>query len=308
MRQGHPFDRSRDYGIASLGLALTLGGLAAGLLLGNGWHAGFMNIQAASALLPSWFWESCTTLGDARLLLALALPLLCREPRLLWAILLAALVGGLLSRGIKLAFAMPRPAAILDLGQMTVIGARLTRHSFVSGHTVTAFAFFSVWLGVLGWRRSWLIFVLASLAGMSRVAVGAHWPIDVLAGAMLGLLAGWLGCKLAGKLQWGSRPGNQGILLGLVVIAVATLPLDGQGYPGSLLWRTVACLWGLFGVYLSLRQAFLPWPGLDVCGCRRPAPSEASGRACPINIFVTVPTYKPQVSRYSHPRTLRKEF
>lgn len=261
MSQWRPFDRSGDFAVASFGLVLLFGGLASGLLLGNGWHGGFMSLQAMSALLPAWFWESCTTLGDARLLLALALPLLCREPRVLWAILLAALVGGLLSRGIKLAFAMPRPAAILDLGQMTVIGARLTRHSFVSGHTVTAFAFFSVWLGVLGWRRSGVIFVLASLAGMSRVAVGAHWPIDVLVGAMLGLLAGWLGCKLAGKLQWGLRPGNQGILLGMVVIAVGTLPLDGQGYPGSLPWRIVACLWGLFGCYLSLRQAFLSWSG-----------------------------------------------
>lgn len=261
MRQGHPFDRSRDYGIASLGLALTLGGLAAGMLLGNGWHAGFMNIQAASALLPSWFWESCTTLGDARLLLALALPLLCREPRLLWAILLAALVGGLISRGIKLAFAMPRPAAILELGQMTIIGARLTQHSFVSGHTVTAFAFFGVWLGFLGWRRSWLIFLLASLAGVSRVAVGAHWPIDVLAGAMLGFLAGWLGCKLADKLQWGLLPGNRSILLGVVVIAVATLPLDGQGYPDSLPWRVLTCLWGISGFVLSMRPASIFWPG-----------------------------------------------
>jgi len=261
MRQWNPSERSGSFAIASLGFALLFGGLAFGLMLGNGWHGGFMSVQALSAVLPAWFWESCTTFGDARLLLALALPLLCREPRMLWAILLAALVGGLLSRGIKLAFAMPRPAAILDLGQMTIIGARLTQHSFVSGHTVTAFAFSSVWLGFQGGRRSGLIFVLASLAGVSRVAVGAHWPIDVLAGAMLGLLAGWLGCKLAGKLQWGLRPGNREVLLGLVVIAVATLPLDGQGYPGSLPWRIVACLWGLLGYYLSLRQPLSPWPG-----------------------------------------------
>jgi len=261
MSQWRPFDRSGDFAVASFGLVLLFGGLASGLLLGNGWHGGFMSIQAMSALLPAWFWESCTTLGDARLLLALALPLLCREPRVLWAILLAALVGGLLSRGIKLAFAMPRPAAILELGQMTIIGARLTQYSFVSGHTVTAFAFFSVWLGFHGWRRSWLVLMLACLAGLSRIAVGAHWPIDVLAGALFGLLAGWLGGELAGRLQWGLRPGNRSLLLGLVVVAVATLPLDGQGYPGSLPWRTVACLWGLFGVYLSLRQVFLPWPG-----------------------------------------------
>lgn len=261
MRQWNLLEQSGRHTIASLGIGLLFGSLASGVMLSNGWHGGFMSIQALSIVLPAWFWESCTTLGDARLLLALALPLLCREPRLLWAILVAALLGGLLSRGIKLAVAMPRPAAVLDLGQMTIIGARLTRHSFVSGHTVTAFAFFSVWLGFLGWQRSGLIFVLASLAGLSRVAVGAHWPIDVLAGAMLGLLAGWLGCKVASKLQWGLRAGNQVILLGLVVIAVATLPLDDQGYPGSLAWRIVACLWGLLGCYLSLRQAFWPWAG-----------------------------------------------
>jgi membrane-associated phospholipid phosphatase len=32
------------------------------------------------------------------------------------------------------------------------------------------------------------VLVLAVLAGLSRISVGAHWPEDVLAGAALGLL------------------------------------------------------------------------------------------------------------------------
>jgi hypothetical protein len=45
----------------------------------------------------------------------------------------------------------------------------------------------------------WL-FVLAALAGLARVAVGAHWPADVLAGTSVGLLSGMLGASIAQRI------------------------------------------------------------------------------------------------------------
>ncbi|CAA7627765.1 putative phosphoesterase, PAP2 family [Candidatus Terasakiella magnetica] len=58
--------------------------------------------------------------------------------------------------------------------------------SFPSGHAVVAFAV----AYVLGRRfvaaRSWL-YLLAGLAGISRIYVGAHYPLDVIAGALLGV-------------------------------------------------------------------------------------------------------------------------
>ncbi|MDE2439881.1 MAG: phosphatase PAP2 family protein [Betaproteobacteria bacterium] len=223
-----------------------------GVWQSNSWQGGFFIGQAAGRHLPPVLWESLTTLGDARVQLALMLPFCLRYPRVFWALFLGALLAGAVSRGFKTAVPLPRPAAVIDAAQITIIGAKLMAHSFPSGHTVSAFSFVVAWLALFGWRAAPLV-LLAALAGFSRVAVGAHWPVDVLAGAMVGLLGGWLGLRLSGCFRWGLGVRAHWFLIVLSVVAVATLPFDGQGYPDTFPWRVTACLWGLGGfvaVYL----------------------------------------------------------
>ena len=57
--------------------------------------------------------------------------------------------------------------------------------SFPSGHATTALAF-SVVIAMLWPRLTWPALVFGVLVAMSRVFVGAHYPTDVLAGAVLG--------------------------------------------------------------------------------------------------------------------------
>ncbi|MCG2576445.1 phosphatase PAP2 family protein [Dechloromonas sp. XY25] len=251
-----------------------------GVWLSDSWQGGFLAGQAVGSHLPPILWESLTTLGDARVQLALMLPFCLRYPRVFWALFLGALIAGAVSRGFKMAVPLPRPAAVFDAAQITIIGAKLTAHSFPSGHTVSAFSFVVAWMALLGWRAALLV-ALAALAGFSRVAVGAHWPVDVLAGAMVGLLGGWLGLRLSQHFRWGLGVRAHWFLIAISVVAVATLPFDGQGYPGSLPWRIAACLWGLGGfaaVYL------LPlfkdgWGGVNRdLACVVAANSDASGK------------------------------
>ena len=235
--------------LAMFGLALLLAGGLAWLVLGHGWQAGFMPAQAASRVLPGFVWEVLTTLGDGRVQLALVLPFCLRYPRVFWALVVGALLAGLISRGGKVWLDLPRPAAVLAAEQITIIGAVLKAHSFPSGHTVSAASFVVAWLALFGWR-AWPIVGIAVLAGFSRIAVGAHWPVDVLAGALIGLLGGWLGLHLSRRWRWGVSVAGHWTLVGIAVIAVATLPFDGQGYPDTLPWRILACLWGLGGFVL----------------------------------------------------------
>lgn len=75
----------------------------------------------------------------------------------------------------------------------TVLLEPLQSFSFPSGHSASGFAFFLV-LGVLAsrqqpqrWRVIWLLAALipAASIALSRVYLTAHWPTDILAGALL---------------------------------------------------------------------------------------------------------------------------
>jgi hypothetical protein len=73
-----------------------------------------------------------------------------------------------------------------------------------SGHTLTAFAVASAIYFALpekGRTRHLWLFVLAAGAGLSRIAVGAHWPGDVAVGLCLGMLAGMLGTRLLARMD-----------------------------------------------------------------------------------------------------------
>jgi undecaprenyl-diphosphatase len=83
------------------------------------------------------------------------------------------------------------------------VGERVSHHSFPSGHTTMAF--FA--LGYLAWVKrgqAWWWLLLALGVAWSRVAVGAHFPLDCVAGGALGLLWAWLAWRIYGKLEHGS--------------------------------------------------------------------------------------------------------
>ena len=86
---------------------------------------------------------------------------------------------------IKAYFRRRRPFS--DIVRALVIGKKPGSWSFPSGHTASSFA--SAWVLTTVWPgRGPLFFLLASLVGVSRVYVGAHYPGDVLSGSTFGIL------------------------------------------------------------------------------------------------------------------------
>jgi undecaprenyl-diphosphatase len=76
-------------------------------------------------------------------------------------------------------------------------------HSFPSGHAASSFAC-AVVLSAYAPRWRVPLYVLAALIAFSRAYVGVHYPLDVLAGALLGLGIGY--GVTAGSRSWsGSR-------------------------------------------------------------------------------------------------------
>lgn len=81
----------------------------------------------------------------------------------------------------------------------------LFARSFPSGHSQAAFtaaAFFA-----LSYRRHRaLLYAAAAAVALSRVYLGAHFPLDILAGAALGWAAAWLVWKIAVANRGGPAP------------------------------------------------------------------------------------------------------
>lgn len=91
----------------------------------------------------------------------------------------------------------PRPYVILETAEK-LITENKDFQSFPSGHAAIFFAiamavyFFNKKLGVV-------FFIGAILIGFARIFTGIHWPSDILAGAVIGILSGWIINKLIGK-------------------------------------------------------------------------------------------------------------
>ena len=68
-------------------------------------------------------------------------------------------------------------------------------YAFPSGHTSRAFAF-AVVLGQRFEKWRWHLLGAAILIGFSRIYIGAHYPADVIAGALLGIFVVFLFNKL----------------------------------------------------------------------------------------------------------------
>lgn len=143
-----------------------------------------------------------TALGNAGLLfLAAAAVLLCfKKTRRAGLTALLALGLGFLCTNLVLKNLVSRPRPWLEVAGLTALVTENDPNSFPSGHTTAAFAFASaLWRAAPDKRMRWAALVCAVLMGLSRLYVGVHYPSDVLAGVLVGLLSGWLAWRLCRK-------------------------------------------------------------------------------------------------------------
>jgi len=100
----------------------------------------------------------------------------------------------MLSQIMKQSWDEPRPIKFFsvnfpDIQLHQIVGEHLhSSHSFPSGHTITAFAFF---LALAYFTKRpllhFLYFVLALLVGFSRIYLSQHFVLDVLVGSVVGV-------------------------------------------------------------------------------------------------------------------------
>ena len=119
------------------------------------------------------------------LAIALTLAIVWRRPNIVLIVATTALTMSFVNTLLKYAVQRDRPPTIiLDPEPLMEVP---TTSSFPSGHTSTSFACAYV-ISRLAPRLTVYVFALATLIGFSRIYVGVHYPLDVLAGAILGVL------------------------------------------------------------------------------------------------------------------------
>lgn len=168
------------------------------LLLAGGNISLFFWMNSVMSHAGDGLWTHFSLLGDGLTVTLFVLPFIGRRPDVVWQYVLATLLGGIFVHGLKEVFSTLRPPASLIEGSFHLIGPALQNNSFPSGHTTTVF----ILAGLVCLHRvnAWLKFVallLAILVGLSRIANGVHWPVDVLGAAGGGWLVAmasiWLG-------------------------------------------------------------------------------------------------------------------
>jgi undecaprenyl-diphosphatase len=123
--------------------------------------------------------------GLVWLAIAAALAICWRRPWLFLQVALADFVGQLISYGLKQWIGRERPPEVYASPRPLVHVPR--DGSFPSGHATSSFACATI-LSFYAPRAAPAFFLLAAAIAWSRVYVGVHYPLDVLGGAVLGVL------------------------------------------------------------------------------------------------------------------------
>lgn len=217
----------------------------------------FLGLQQVFAGIPDGVWAAITILGDALIVTALLSLLALRNPNILPLGFVAGIIATLLNRPLKLLLNVDRPFLALN-EHLHVIGNHLQHFSFPSGHTTAIFMFAGVYTITFSSQKVFnAVFWLALLVGLSRIAVGAHWPMDVGMGAAVGWAAALMAWKLLQYRQWQqrvmqSRPWQLSLWAISLSAAIASFFLHTD-YPQALNWQyalavctTIAALWGFW--------------------------------------------------------------
>lgn len=98
---------------------------------------------------------------------------------------IAIIIGrGILTESLHFFFTLPRPFVALGFEPLIL----QTSNAFPSGHAAILFALATLMVCEKKKYAVWF-FVFALANGIARVIAGVHWPLDIVGGALVGVMA-----------------------------------------------------------------------------------------------------------------------
>lgn len=179
-------------------LALLLVLAVSGWLLDESQNqALFLFLNKLFSLIQDVIWINLTNLGSTMAGAALLCLLLIKRPQLVFHIVITGLLCTLAIYGLKHSLDIIRPHLALNRDLFHFIETDITSPARPSGHSATAF--FIAGTLYASHKMTALrvaVLLLASLIALSRIAIGVHWPLDLIWGAFVGLAMGYTGAYL----------------------------------------------------------------------------------------------------------------
>lgn len=150
-----------------------------------------------------------TQLGDALIFLSFLGIFIVYAPKIWESLIPGLLVSLVLSFSLKTIFAVPRPAAVFDNNSFIIVGKKLSGfNSLPSGHAITVFTVLTILMfafmpGKLKYKITWFfsVIIIGLVLAFTRVGVGAHYPVDVIAGSIVGYISGLTGIFISRKYK-----------------------------------------------------------------------------------------------------------
>tara|TARA_B100001250_G_scaffold370245_2_gene354284 strand:+ start:2449 stop:3228 length:780 start_codon:yes stop_codon:yes gene_type:complete len=185
----------------------------------------FYSINYLSSFIPNTFWILVTEFGNAYILLGVLSFLFIKHPVLVTRIFVALLISTIIVRFSKEMFAAIRPPGVLPLDTFNLVGSAITENSFPSGHATTISAFICCFTlsDYIPRRFNFFPLLFLAITCVSRVAIGVHWPIDILIGFYIGFLSAYISIIYIPISHYLSK----NILINILMICIFTFALLG---------------------------------------------------------------------------------